>query len=208
MRHEMLFLQRNDDVPTGRVTSTARKGDKWTKAKPGDFLTLRITETKHCFGEAVVTNTEKITGAEILRRFLENHGGKPPAELRQSLAVAYGEFRDEDVFTMVHFICTNRTPESAAAIAAIDSERDYQEALKAEANTPDHEIAAYIVFIEAYLRDAVHVSAKNWTPACAALTLAELRKVGALAVACMEDHGAPIRVFDGDVVADRLLTAK
>lgn len=81
--------------------------------------------------------------------------------------------------------------------AAIDSERNYQEALR-QASTAfpgGHEIPAYLLFMDDYMRVAKHVNSTDWSPECAVRTLDIIRKVVALGVACMEEHGAPFRVM-------------
>lgn len=77
----------------------------------------------------------------------------------------------------------------------IDRERDYQERLGIErsesvAQKRTLEVAEYITMLDAYVRKA----ANAWTfhPG-SELALAEIRKIAAIAVRCMENHGAPER---------------
>lgn len=79
---------------------------------------------------------------------------------------------------------------------AFDTERDYQDRKKDENGyaTHEHELAAYVTFVDDYLTEAKHIISRDWTPQCYPRTLDTLRKVGALCVAAMEAHGAPIRL--------------
>lgn len=80
---------------------------------------------------------------------------------------------------------------------AVADEREYQEKLKAAApggaNAHEHELAAYVLFMENYLNRAKKIIAEDWSAQSAERTLHELRKVTALGVAAMEAHGAPVR---------------
>lgn len=70
---------------------------------------------------------------------------------------------------------------------AIDSERDYQDR-RWPGHT--HSIPDYILFMEDYLAEARHMVSRSNNEASA---LDTIRKVAALAVVCMEEHGAPVR---------------
>lgn len=88
-----------------------------------------------------------------------------------------------------------RTPARQAAYAAIDSERDYQDAGKGNANrhanAPDRLLPGEIILcMEKCLADAREAWYKpNGGTAC----LPFLRKTGALAVQALENYGAPQR---------------
>jgi hypothetical protein len=75
-----------------------------------------------------------------------------------------------------------------AAKHAIDTEREYQ---KKWGEKP-HEVAAFILYMEHHLEKA-RALASSMSPETPALE--EIRKVTALGVACMEQHGAPPRVL-------------
>jgi hypothetical protein len=84
--------------------------------------------------------------------------------------------------------------------AALSSERNYQDALRESAGgtnpgdtNAEHELAAYLLYMKVYLDRAILTSSTDRSPACDARTLESVRKVGALAVAAMEIHGAPRR---------------
>ncbi len=83
---------------------------------------------------------------------------------------------------------------------AIDTERDYQEA-KITKHGPrrgsaeferTHSIDSYLIFMEDYMRELKFNRARGWGQG-EARGLDIMRKIVALGVACMEDHGAPIR---------------
>ncbi len=83
---------------------------------------------------------------------------------------------------------------------AVNGERDYQEALikkhgpqrDSEEFARNHSIDSYLVFMEDYMSELKKVRAREWG-AGEARGLDTMRKIVALGVACMEDHGAPIR---------------
>lgn len=81
--------------------------------------------------------------------------------------------------------------------AAIASERAYQEMRKVRDGSTSvnngHEHEAYLVYMQTYLDEARKVASHTWGPNAAIATMDVLRKVVALGVACMEEHGAPQR---------------
>lgn len=84
----------------------------------------------------------------------------------------------------------NATPPSSPrdhVFAAISSERDYQASKWGEVN---HEVDAFASYIQEYTNQLMHIVG---TSDDTSAKLDALRKVGALAVACMEQHGAPRR---------------
>lgn len=118
---DMLFLQANAKLPPrGEVTSTARKGDKWSKqAKPGDVLDLKVTETGALIGRGAVILVEQQTFASVIRKAYQNHAAHKllatEAEreaVKASLRAAYGDAKDEDVYTVVHFLVLNDYPDT------------------------------------------------------------------------------------------------
>ena len=80
--------------------------------------------------------------------------------------------------------------------AAIDSERDYQDALwgdSGSSDTPGHgerTIDEFALYIAAYTAKMVE---QCGTFADTKTKLNTIRKIAGLAVACMEQHGAPKR---------------
>lgn len=88
-------------------------------------------------------------------------------------------------------------PSRAEVYAALDSERAYQDSRwTAETTTSEgrHTFEEWIVYMEDYLQEAKHVlsrkAAQHAQPEAAQI----MRKVTAMGVACMEQHGAPKRV--------------
>jgi hypothetical protein len=73
--HEMSYIPANRDIPYGMVTSTARKGDKWMKAQPGDTLELYVSDgtEREFLGNAIVTKVELVNYVAVLHRAKENH---------------------------------------------------------------------------------------------------------------------------------------
>lgn len=82
--------------------------------------------------------------------------------------------------------------ERAEAYRAIDSERDFQDALRARGvyDSADKSIGDYLTLICSYTTKAcdAYTTNKGDKPA-----VAVIRKIAALCVAAMEDHGAPMR---------------
>ena len=71
----------------------------------------------------------------------------------------------------------------------IDGERDYQD-VRWQKPEHSHSVTEYLVYVRDYVEDALHrVSHEDGDEG----VRPHLRKIGALAVACMEDHGAPPR---------------
>jgi hypothetical protein len=80
--------------------------------------------------------------------------------------------------------------------AALDGERDYQET-RWNANTTAskglHSVTEFLVFMRDYTEEALHVVSRNPEPEASVAALHIIRKVAAMGVACMEQHGAPRR---------------
>jgi hypothetical protein len=76
---------------------------------------------------------------------------------------------------------------------SIDTERDYQQSLPAtRTDGRNHTVGDYVTMLQHYQSELV----KAWTlnPGDQA-ALNVVRKIAGIAVRCMEDHGAPRRVF-------------
>ena len=97
---------------------------------------------------------------------------------------------------------------------AINSERDYQDALKLKAYGVEgmdkhHELDAFLLYMDGYMGEAKRVAAFDWAPEAKWRVLDSIRKVAALGVACMEIHGAPFRKMPNtDGIAKRVSEAK
>lgn len=81
---------------------------------------------------------------------------------------------------------------------ALDSEREYQRRRALVAGKPgeaQHSVEEFVLYMDDYMRELKTQLARTWTPDGSAPTAAldTLRKVTALGVACMEQHGAPLR---------------
>ena len=72
----------------------------------------------------------------------------------------------------------------------IDGEREYQEA-RWPSLYHDHSATEYLVYIRDYTEEALHRVSRDWDESFA---LENMRKIAALAVACMERHGSPGRL--------------
>ncbi len=84
------------------------------------------------------------------------------------------------------------TSSRADVYRALDTERDYQsEKWDGRYNQP----AGYCLYMENYLEEARHIASRTdmSSPAAMQAFLDVMRKVTALGVACMEQHGAPER---------------
>jgi hypothetical protein len=77
---------------------------------------------------------------------------------------------------------------------AIDTERDYQDAKWGPTeSTGLHSITEFLVFIRDYTNEALHIESRESMTTADPKALDAIRKVAGLAVACMEQHGAPER---------------
>jgi|SRR5690242_2097269 len=74
--------------------------------------------------------------------------------------------------------------------ALIDSERDYQDK-RWPRPAHNHSITEYLVYIRDYVESALHQVTHEDGDAG---IRGHVRKIAALAVVCLEDHGAPARV--------------
>ena len=94
-----------------------------------------------------------------------------------------------------------RSAERKSAYRAIDGERDYQDdrwghsASSGDPGDGDRTIDEYILYIGEYARQMQVLGGMSDDPNA---KLDAVRKVAALGVACMEQHGAPTRaLYDG-----------
>lgn len=79
---------------------------------------------------------------------------------------------------------------------ALDSERAYQNQRwnpRTTASGGVHELEAWVTYMEDYLAEAKHILSREDYATAYAKALPILRKVTALGVAAMEQHGAPRR---------------
>ena len=79
---------------------------------------------------------------------------------------------------------------------AIDSERAYQDvrwAPEIEGGTRNHSVTEWLVYIQDYAAEALHKLSREADPQASQDALNWVRKIGGMAVACMEQNGAPRR---------------
>lgn len=82
---------------------------------------------------------------------------------------------------------------------AIDSERNYQRYRAEEvsgAGTGEHlhSVEEFVLYMDDYMRELKTQLSRTWTPdGQVPEALSTLRKITAMGVACMEQHGAPQR---------------
>jgi hypothetical protein len=85
---------------------------------------------------------------------------------------------------------------------AIDTERDYQDAKWGPTESAGlHSITEFLVFIRDYTEEALHIESRESMRTADPKALEIMRKVAGLAVACMEQHGAPER-YNGPSVKE------
>jgi hypothetical protein len=88
------------------------------------------------------------------------------------------------------------TTPRADVYAALDSERAYQDTRWNESTTTSegkHSLEEWIVYMEDYSAEAKHLLSRMSTQEAYPKALEIIRKVTAMGVACMEQHGAPRR---------------
>lgn len=210
MRYTMFFLRENLGIPFGQITSTARKGYKWSVLHPGDELIMRVTESFEYVGRAIVTAVETVPFAKVISRAPENHAAfdtaDPYAALEDGLRAAYGDIRPDEPFVMVFFMMIN-PDERDRAFDALHTERDYQDALRAASHNPrrKHSAEEFLVYMDAYLHQAKMHAAVDWSPNADKRTNELIRKVAALGAACLQENGAiPREMPDHNTLAMRV----
>jgi hypothetical protein len=63
---DLKFIKENAEVPRGGITSTARRGTKWSEeVATGDVVNLLVTESGANFGRAAIIGTKVKTLAEV-----------------------------------------------------------------------------------------------------------------------------------------------
>jgi hypothetical protein len=80
--------------------------------------------------------------------------------------------------------------------AAIDGERTYQDGWKDATLTDSgglHSVHEFVSYVHDYATEALHVGCRKPDPVCIDFQLHALRKIAALAVAAMEQHGVRLR---------------
>lgn len=79
--------------------------------------------------------------------------------------------------------------------ALIDGEREYQQVRwdTPENHQHNHSPQEWLTYIEDYTREALHVGCREADDVCLEKQMAAIRKIAALAVAAIENIGAPRR---------------
>lgn len=88
---------------------------------------------------------------------------------------------------------------------AIDSERAYQASKWNQHTTTSggfHSPVEWLVYMRDYVEEALRFATRNADPVANHFAMENIRKIGALAVAAMEEHGAPTRQPKGATVED------
>lgn len=111
---KLYYISENGEVPTGQVSSTARRGDKWfNQVEVGDVVALTVTETDKEFGEAAIVLKELATYADVLNNADHNSvafynygdGATAAEKLDRALKAAYGpDLKPDDLFTILHIL--------------------------------------------------------------------------------------------------------
>lgn len=89
-----------------------------------------------------------------------------------------------------------RTVTRSKVYEALDSERAYQDRKWNEDTTTSggkHSLEEWLVYIEDYRLEAAHIVTRNSRQVADPQVLEIIRKIGAMCVAAMEQHGAPHR---------------
>lgn len=92
-----------------------------------------------------------------------------------------------------------------AVYAAINGERDYQDSKWNENTTTTkgiHSVSEWILYMESYLEEARTQVSRNPDPEASELALNTIRKIAGMAVCCMEQHGAPLRKKEFNILDD------
>jgi hypothetical protein len=82
-------------------------------------------------------------------------------------------------------------PTRSEVYAVIDGERWYQDT---KHGVDPHTLTEWMVFIEDYSRESLHATAREPSQTANPKILINLRKIAAMCVAAMEQHGAETRV--------------
>lgn len=79
---------------------------------------------------------------------------------------------------------------------ALDSERDYQDKRwnpKTTRTGGEHSASEWLAYMEDYIDEAQHILARESDEVAMPKVMNIVRKVTAMGVVCMEEHGAPPR---------------
>ena len=82
---------------------------------------------------------------------------------------------------------------------ALDGERAYQDSCWNSSTTSSagvHSPNDWLIFMHTYLLDAMHFTSMVGEPAASEYVMNNIRKIGGMCVAAMEQNGAPLRQAD------------
>jgi hypothetical protein len=91
---------------------------------------------------------------------------------------------------------TRKVLSRAEVYDLIDGERAYQDDRWNENTTVtegNHSAQEWLTYMRDYIEEALHIGCREADQTCLGKQMANIRKVGALAVAAMENIGAPAR---------------
>jgi hypothetical protein len=200
---DLFYVAGNAFVPEGRVSSTARRGDKWmNQVNVGEMVNLKVTETGESFGVAVVVEKELVDFVDAIENASHNHTAfnpkntslHPSTALYRELTEAYGDdLKADEPFTILHIIRITgidgvRTNQFSNAYKAIESENRYQIAKLGEEGQM-RSLDEWLLYIRDYAEEAAHQSTRGDEEGA----VHTLRKVATMAVVALEDNDAPQR---------------
>lgn len=125
---EILYIH-PESIPLGVVTSTARKGDKWShQANVGDTLRVLKVGSNEVWGYVAVVAKEFVTYNDVLKNADHNHCGfnvskaAARSHLWDELAEAYGSLDLDEPFTILHLLPIPQVNEQVNALFAASKE--------------------------------------------------------------------------------------
>jgi hypothetical protein len=86
----------------------------------------------------------------------------------------------------------------------IDSERDYQDGkwnCQTTTSCGKHSLEEWFMYIEDYLNEAKHTLSRLASPEAEKIAIHNVRKIAAMCVHAMEQHGCPSRVTSGHTMS-------
>ncbi len=200
MTHDLLFL---DPRVRPGLNLTVRNGLKWASVTPGDGLRICKTGEEHATlhtgtviaAQAGDFDLDNVPNFNAVLRFEHSPECRNVAGLKDAMDRAYGEGSWGPTLTFVYFYVDHPR---AAVYDAINGERDYQEKWNTADSKGLHEVAGFVLFMEHYLHEARLLestveSGGNDPQNLSQGSLDMIRKVVALGVSAMEQHGAPKR---------------
>lgn len=121
--HRLEYIPANATIPRGRVSSTARRGQKWNNlVAVGDVVLLAGAFNGDVFGKAAVVAKELVSYEVVLENADHNHSSFNPANagvpkdlaLKAELEAAYGaNIPATEMFTVLHILPLNTEGDAA-----------------------------------------------------------------------------------------------